>query len=204
MAKLGHTVLLQDALRTHNPNTCERDPDTESTALHWAIRTNNLEIARILLEAGSSTNEVDDHKRTPLHIAAYTRNYEATVLLLEYKADPNTRDSWDNTPLLSAQSWELYFIAVRLLEAGATIQEGLLLQEIFCAAVQIAVISVAKLLVNRVDLEGRNARGQTVLELANASADDALLEWLRQLIYTPTDRRSLRVEELQTGDHDQT
>ena len=206
MAKLGHTVLLRDALNTENPNTCPRDPDMESTALHWAIHTNNLEIAEILLKAGSSIDEVNDYKRTALHIAAYMANYEATELLLQFKANPDIRDSWHLTPLSIALTRDAYFIAVRLLEAGAAIEQGVRqrdLQETFCAAVQMGLIGVAKRLVNHgVNLEGRNADGKTALELANDSANGTLLEWLRQLIYKATDRSPNLAAESPTGDAD--
>lgn len=109
-----------------------------------------------------------------------------------FKANPDIRDSWDLTPVSIALTRDSYFLAVRLLEAGAVIEQGVRqrdLQETFCAAVKIGVFGVAKRLVNHdVDLEGRNADGQTALELANDSVDDALLEWLRQLIYNATDR----------------
>ena len=188
MAKQGHTDLLRAALHTQDIKDHHRDPDTESSALHWAIRSNNLEIAEILLNAGAKTNEVDDHKRTPLHIAAYTTNYEATELLLTFKADPNIENSWGLTPLSIAWSRKDYFTAVRLVEAGAAVESRAAaqdIQETFCAAVQIGVLSVAKTLNNRgeVDLEARNAQGQTIVELANASGDAELVEWVRQLLY---------------------
>ena len=104
MAKQGHSDLLRAALHTHDINHYHGDPDTESSALHWAIRSNNLEIAEILLNAGAKTNDFDDHKRTSLHIAAYTTNYEATELLLTFKADPNIENSWGLTPLSIAWS----------------------------------------------------------------------------------------------------
>ena len=194
MAKLGYEVLLQETLQKQNPRIHERDPDTESTALHWAVRTNNLDIARTLLEAGAETGEVDDHKRTPLHIAAYTENYEAVELLLEFHADPIVRSSWDLTPYAIALSRKTYSLAVRLLEAlvlkpveaGHLIDVGSLrdTQAVFCAAAQMGLFDVVLLLSeHKVDLEGRNEQGKTVIELAEASGNDELLEWLRRQIF---------------------
>lgn len=194
MAKLGHQDLLEFALQTRKAEVQTRDPDTGSTALHWAIRANKLEVARMLLEAGAKTSDLDDHNRTPLHIAAYLSNYEATELLLQFDANPNVRNSWGLTPLSISQSQEQYFLAVRLLEAleARPSQDGALIKECspqeiqatFCAAVQMGVLSVARLLYKHgVDLEGRNEQRETVMELAKASGDDEMLEWLRQLMY---------------------
>lgn len=194
MAKLGHETLLQEALHKENPTLHERDPDTESTALHWAIRTNNLEIARLLLEAGAKTSEVDDHKRTPLHIATYTENYEATELLLEFQADPTARSSWDLTPYAIALSRKSYPLATKLLEvlvarpdeASRIIDEGSPrdTQATFCAAVQMGLFEVVLLLAeHKVDLEGRDERGKTVIELAEGSGNDELLDWLRRRMF---------------------
>ena len=76
------------------------------------------------------------------------------------------------------------------MEAGAAVEPRAAaqdIQETFCAAVQIGVLSVAKTLISHeeVDLEARNARGQTIVELANASGDAVLVEWLRKLLYRP-------------------
>lgn len=200
MAKLGRLDFIRSTLRKQNVDLQQRDPDTESTALHCAIRTDKLwtqttgtsglstghHITETLLKGGASTQAVDDHRRTPLHIAAYLGNYEATELLLAYNADPNVRSSWDLTPLSIAQSYKHYFLAVKLLEAGAAVEQGVGqdLQETFCAAVQIGVSTVAEILLGHgVDLGGRNAQGQMAIELARASGDNALLAWLRKLLY---------------------
>lgn len=194
MAKLHYKDLLQESLLKENSRIHERDPDTESTALHWAIRTNDLEIAKMLLEAGAETGDVDDHKRTPLHIAAYTENYEAAELLLEFHADPSVRSSWDLTPYAIALSRKTYPLAVRHLEAlvlkpleaSHLIDEGSPrdTQATFCAAVQMGLFDVVLLLSkHKVDLEGRNEQGMTVIELAEASGNDELLDWLRRQIF---------------------
>ena len=199
LAKIGEADLLQNALQSKNVEVDQRDPDTESTALHWAIRSDKLEKTKLktielLLKAGAGVNEVDDHKRTPLHIAAYLDIYEATDLLLQHKANPNVRSSWDVTPLSIAQSRirlvsHNSFTAVRLLKAGAAVEQASPweMQETFCAALEIGFLDVAKMLVGRgVDIEGRNAKGKTVLHLAMASGVDESLEWVRKLIYHPT------------------
>lgn len=191
LAKLGHVSILQTTLQASCQAINDRDPDTDSTALHWGLRSKHpehLEITEILLKADAETNALDDHKRTPLHIAAYLGNYEATELLLSYKADPNIKNTWDLTPLSIAHSREHYFLAVKLIEGGANLQDGEIggTQGTFCAAIQVGNLDVAKKLLafgKEVDLETRNQQGQTVVELARESGDDDVMQWVREVMY---------------------
>ena len=191
LAKLGHVSILQTTLQASSQAIHDRDPDTDSTALHWGIRSkhpDHLEITDILLKADAETDALDDHKRTALHIAAYLGNYEVTELLLSYKADPNIKNTWDLTPLSIAQSGEHYLLAVKLIEGGANLQDGECggMQGTFCAGVQLGNLEVAKKLLGfgkGVDLEARNKQGQTVVELARASGDDDVVQWVREAMY---------------------
>ena len=195
LAKLGHVSILQTRFQASSQAAIhDRDPDTDSTALHWALRSkhpDHLEITEILLKAGAEINALDDHRRTPLHIAAYLGNYEATELLLSHNADPNVKNTWDLTPLSIAHQREFYFLAVKLVEGGADIRdgeeiEGGGMQGTFCAAVQVGNLEVAKKVLGfgkGVDLEGRNKQRQTVVELARASGDDEVVQWVREVMY---------------------
>ena len=191
LAKLGHVSILQTTLKASCQAINDRDPDTDSTALHWGLRSKHpehLEITEILLKNNAETDALDDHERTPLHIAAYLGNYEATELLLSYKADPNIKNTWDLTPLAIAQSREHYFLAVKLVEGGANLQDGEIggMQGTFCVAVQLGNLAVAKKLLafgKEVDLETRDQQGQTVVELARMSGDDDVVQWVREVMY---------------------
>lgn len=192
MAKLGYVQLVQDTPNKVRTDLQIQDPDTESTPLHWAIRTENaekgLEIAGILLKAGASTSAIDDHGRTPLHIAAYKGYYEAALPLLDFNADPKTRDAWDMSPLSIAQSRKFYALAAKLLDVGEFIEEKSSSQELqgtFCAAVENGFLRAARLLADHdgVDVEGRDGEGNITMELAKASGDDEMLQWLRGRLY---------------------
>ena len=191
LAKLGHVSILQTTLQASSSAVLDRDPDTDSTALHWALRSKHpahLEITQLLLKANAEPNALDDHKRTPLHNAAYLGNYEATKLLLEYKADPNIKNTWGLTPLSIAQSREFFFVAVELIDGGANIEDGEIggMQGTFCAAVQIGNLKVAKEVLaygKGVDLEGRDKQGRNVVELARRSGDDDVMLWVREAMY---------------------
>ena len=192
MAKLGYVQLIQDTPNKVCTDLETQDPDTESTSLHWAIRSKNaeegLKITDVLLKAGASTSAVDDHGRTPLHIAAYKNYYEAALLLLEFNADPTTRDAWGLSPLLVAQSRKYYPLAAMLLDVGEFIEEkcsSAELQGTFCAAVENGFLRAARLLAGHegVDVEGRDGEGYTTMELAKASGDDEMQQWLRGRLY---------------------
>ncbi|MFC1800332.1 ankyrin repeat domain-containing protein, partial [Candidatus Eisenbacteria bacterium] len=52
----------------------------------------NIEVARILLDAGVDVDLGDVDESTPLHVAALNRNAEMVTFLLENGADINRRD----------------------------------------------------------------------------------------------------------------
>ncbi len=77
------------------------------TALAYAVEGKNIEIAKILLQAGA---DPDKHSNVtglaPLHHASMTGNVAMVRLLLEYGADPNLQGRAPNqqwTPILAAK-----------------------------------------------------------------------------------------------------
>lgn len=56
--------------------------------LHSAASGRNLEIVRMLLEAGAEPNRKQDHGWTALHSAAHNGDVEMIRLLLKHEADP--------------------------------------------------------------------------------------------------------------------
>lgn len=70
------------------------DKDSDSwIALHWAARKGYLEIAQILLAAGSDVNAKDRDGWTPLHVVAMTEGLveadKIAEILLQAGADVN-------------------------------------------------------------------------------------------------------------------
>ena len=195
LAKLGDVELVRSAIKTPGCDLAIRDPDTNNTALHWVIHTtdrehlDNLEILDILLDAGMSPNDVDDHNRTPLHLAAYLGDYEATTKLLKSNADVALRDTWGRTALSTALSQKSYLVAVSLLEAGASVEimHEDEIQAMFFAAVQLANLKMVELLIQRgADVEARNRENKTALQVAKASGSKEMLDLLRIVIYKPS------------------
>ena len=73
---------LIEAVRTDDLNQVERlimsgvevsgTRGDGSTALHWAVHRENIEISDLLIDSGADINAADDHGVTPLALAAVT------------------------------------------------------------------------------------------------------------------------------------
>jgi ankyrin repeat protein len=72
-------------------------------ALHWAARSNDLEAARLLIEAGINIEQRGDLARTPLHEAAASGHRDVVLLLIEGGANVYALTDGD-TPLALARS----------------------------------------------------------------------------------------------------
>ena len=74
------------------------DEDGNSPLYH-AVLMDNLEIAKILIEAGANVNAENGRKDTPLHMASSKATLGMAKLLLQNKANPNATDEGGYTPL---------------------------------------------------------------------------------------------------------
>ncbi|MCJ1413979.1 hypothetical protein MMC32_000304 [Xylographa parallela] len=217
LAKAGKVDLIRSLIQKHkqpDPGLSIRDPDTNNTALHWAIQNGNADVDRsssiieILLDAGMSPNDANDQKRTPLHLAAYLDNYYATQLVIasKIKADLAAQDMWGNTPLRTAQAERAYNVAALLI--GATLSnltndakaaddaidigDPTALLPTFFAAVQLSNVPVVSLLIARgANVRARNEDNLTALQIAKSRSSDELLLVLRESIYGPAKNTEL-------------
>ena len=73
-----------------------------TTALHWAVRADNLEIVRVLLRAGADVNAATREGVTPLALAAINGSVSATEVLLEAGANANAAMPEGETILMTA------------------------------------------------------------------------------------------------------
>jgi ankyrin repeat protein len=87
-------------LRSHAP--VDAKAVDGATALHWAAYWDDLETARLLLQAGATPDVTNRYGVTPLSLASTNGNAAMIELLLNAKADPNLALPGGETPLMTA------------------------------------------------------------------------------------------------------
>jgi ankyrin repeat protein len=91
-----------------------------TTALHWAVRANDLPLVESLLAAGANAKAQDRYGLTPVRLACENANAEILRRLLDAGADPNSPDPQGTTALMIASRTDGGTAAVKLLlERGA-------------------------------------------------------------------------------------
>ena len=89
----GNTDRVVRLIRANPELLLEKDDTTtEDFPLHTAAIHGQLEIARMLLDAGAEVDALDSDASTPLHDAALRGHAEVVALLLERGADVHRRD----------------------------------------------------------------------------------------------------------------
>ncbi|XP_078489698.1 uncharacterized protein LOC144746277 [Ciona intestinalis] len=90
-----------------------------------ALRTNDLQTTKQLLNAGANPNRLSiEFGVTPFHMAIGTRSSrceEFIDLILDHNGDPNVCDSHGLTPLHVAASWGKANLLLKLLQHGANV-----------------------------------------------------------------------------------
>ncbi len=93
-----------------------------TTALHWAVRANDLPMVESLLGAGADPKAVDRYGLTPVSLACSNANAVILKRLLDAGADPNSPDPQGTTALMIAARTDGGTEAVKLLfERGAAV-----------------------------------------------------------------------------------
>jgi ankyrin len=92
-----------------------------TTALHWAVRGDDLPKVESLLRAGANANAVDRYGITPLNLAAVNGNTAIIRKLLDAGANPNAVDSAGETMLMTAVRTGKPEAAKLLIERGAKV-----------------------------------------------------------------------------------
>lgn len=93
---LGHVQLVKYLL---SRGASLKLVNQQDNVLHAAVRSGNVELIKVILDAGPNVNEVDDLDETALHVAAQDDKPEMIKLLLEAGADINAKRIFDETPL---------------------------------------------------------------------------------------------------------
>jgi uncharacterized protein len=90
-----------------------------STALHWAVRADDVEMARLLLAAGADVKAATREGVTPLSLAAVNGSERMTEVLLEAGADANAVMPEGETILMTAARTGRPEVIEALLRHGA-------------------------------------------------------------------------------------
>ena len=126
----GHLPLIHGLLsKGANPNgpqyKCELVGCTGrhiSTALHWATKSNNETVIKLLLEYGVSVNATDNHNATPVHWACGNSTIPILKLLVDQDADLSARDGDGDPPIAWAAEKGIPDVFEYMLSRGADIR----------------------------------------------------------------------------------
>lgn len=86
------------------------------TDLHDAIKNNNIEEVKLLLNYGANVNTQDKNRNTPLHSAVQSGHTEIVKLLLKKGANPLLKNKYGKTPKDLAKNKDV----IQLLEEAET------------------------------------------------------------------------------------
>lgn len=141
------------------------------TALHWATARAQLEDMRLLIEAGSCPNAMDDSGRTTVLHAVDSQNDKALRIVLEAGANPNPevpKDKLRSSPLIAASFGGRAEMIELLIEFGAIIDvcnpEGLTALQVVSRMQNAECAEI--LLTNGADLNHMSSNGHTPLTTA--------------------------------------
>jgi len=120
-------------------------------ALHWAVRTDDLETARLLLTSGADAKLPNRLGLTPLAIAAGNGNAAMLKVLLDAGADANAADPTGETTLMTAARIGVVDAIQLLLDRGATVdaREDGFQQTALMFAVRENHLAAARLLISK-------------------------------------------------------
>lgn len=183
-AKDGNERLCAALFKKRKVNVLARNEDC-NTALHIAAMNGHGSIARIFVNNGSDVNAVGKDHFTPLHYAAQRGDWETVKTLLDLKADKDAKDKDGKTALDWAmenghrgtqglledkgdkEDWE---------ESGDESEESG--TELHRAVKRRDRVAVKQLLRGGLNIEERNARGQTPLNVAAESGWEDIVQVL--------------------------
>lgn len=122
-----------------------------STALHQAVRENDLKTIDALIKRGADVKAATRYGVTPMGIAALNGNAAVLGKLLDAGADPNTATSGGETALMTAARTGRADAVTVLLDRGATVdaRDAVRAQTALMWAVTEGHLDVVKLLVAR-------------------------------------------------------
>ena len=140
-------------------------PGTDGTpALHWVVRVDDVETARLLIQARANAKLADRYGVTPIYLACSNGNAAMIKLLLDAGADPNTSDPTGETALMTATKIGNVDAVRVLLDRGAKVDttDPTYKQTALMVAVREDRPEVARLLIQRgADVNAQTRTGET-------------------------------------------
>lgn len=119
-ARDGDRTAVIALIRKGSDDVNGRLPDGTS-ALHWAVRSDDAELVSLLLQAKADANAADPDGVTPLALACANANVEIIKKLIAAGANPDLADIAGVTPLMTAVGRPQTEAVRILLDAGAKV-----------------------------------------------------------------------------------
>uniref|UniRef100_A0A8W8JLN2 Uncharacterized protein n=1 Tax=Magallana gigas TaxID=29159 RepID=A0A8W8JLN2_MAGGI len=99
-AEAGNTSVCKELLsQCSESQLLQQRKENGDSALHIACRRRDIDMARMLIEAGSPVDLRNEEGHTPLHIAAWEGDEVMVKYLYQMKANPNFTDKMDRVPV---------------------------------------------------------------------------------------------------------
>lgn len=171
----------------------EANNDTHDLPLHTAVIHNDIEMVKLLLDAGSDVDCFDIDESTPLHLAGHRRLPEMLDFLIEKGADINRRDK-NGAYSLSFAAWGGDpAIVQKLIDAGADLNnrslDGYTLMHPAAAR---GLTDLFDLLVERGnDINQATNRGTTPIHFASQGGQIEMVTRLLEMGASPSNPDSL-------------
>jgi len=116
--KAGNRAAVRTLLSKSTVNAAEADG---MTALHWAVRADDLDTVQMLLRAGANAGAANRYGVTPLSLAATNGNAAIARVLLKAGANPNAAAGDGETVLMTAARAGNADVVGVLIETGAEV-----------------------------------------------------------------------------------
>jgi ankyrin repeat protein len=118
-AKQGNAAAVKTLIAQHaDVNAAEADG---MTALHWAVRANDVQTVQMLLRAGAKVNAASRYGMTPILLAAQNGDPTVVAALLKAGANPNSALPEGETALMTAARTGNVDSIKLLVETGAKV-----------------------------------------------------------------------------------
>lgn len=158
------------------------DKDYWETPLRAAIRANQLETVKFLIQNNADLSKVPKDGNTCLHLAVYTNNLQMIKLLMQHKLDLNALNDLNETPLMVALKNSKVELANYLLSLGADCgrvnKSG---SNLLHLAAEKGLVELAETIIKKskhIDINLINKDGQTPLSLAVRNNNTAMVSLL--------------------------